>query len=145
MGGKVTMSIISEHQVGKIGDDWKYTVSAKVFNEGLKGSGSIDIKKHTLGNDVTQEPPGPPAPVEMPAGDGGGELMIRITLNATEVDFFKSDSGENTIDYRMHCPAPGEGPLEHEVDVSVGVRESPGFVENASVLTIKLKFVAECD
>ena len=43
MGCKVTMSLVSERQDGPIGDDWKYEVEAKVFNEGLKGKGTISV------------------------------------------------------------------------------------------------------
>ena len=71
-------------------------------------------------------------------------MLLRIHLFATEVDFLKSDSGEHTIDFRIQSPAEGADPVTAETEISAGVRESPGFVENAAVLTIKLRFVASC-
>ena len=41
MAFKVTISVLSESQEGDIGDDWKFDLAVKVFNEGLKGEGHI--------------------------------------------------------------------------------------------------------
>ena len=60
MACKVNMSLLTESQEGNIGSDWKYTVEAKVFNEGLKGTGSISVAKHILKSGTTQEPPTAP-------------------------------------------------------------------------------------
>jgi hypothetical protein len=136
------MTLLTESQQGNIGDDWKYDLEAKVFNEGLKGTGNIKIKKHTLSSGATQAPPGPPAPVEIPAGEGGKELMVRLTLHATEVDFFKSDSGETQINFHMPSPSPGSAPIVRETEVSVGVRESPGLMDETAVLTLALRLEA---
>ena len=62
MEGKVTFSILEEGHTGPIGDDWKYWVEAKVFNQGLKGEGKISVAKHKLPSGTVQQPPGPPAP-----------------------------------------------------------------------------------
>ncbi len=145
MACTVTMTLLTESQQGNIGDDWKYDLEAKVFNQGLKGTGTIKVKKHTLSSGATQEPPGPPAPVSVPAGDGGSELMVRLTLFATEVDFFKSDSGETQINFHMPAPSEGAAPITRETEISVGVRESPGIMDETAVLTLKLKLVASCD
>jgi hypothetical protein len=145
MGSKLTMTLVSESQEGKIGDDWKYTLHTKVYNEGLKGEGSINIKKHTLGSGQTQEPPGPPDPLVMEAGIAGSTLNIEINLKATEVDFFKSDSGEHSIKVAMNTPESGAEPVRVDTDISVGVQESPGFVDQTAVLTLKLKLVATSD
>lgn len=145
MACKVTITLLTESQQGNIGDDWKYTIEAKVFNQGLKGTGTISVKKHKLSSGATQEPPGPPAPIDVPAGDGGAELMIRLTLMATEVDLFKSDSGETQINFHMPAPSPGSAPITRETDISVGVRETPGLMDETAVLTLKLKLVASCD
>jgi len=48
MAFKVTISVLSESQEGDIGDDWKFELNAKVFNEGLAGEGVIKVKKHNL-------------------------------------------------------------------------------------------------
>lgn len=145
MACKVTMTLLSESQQGNIGDDWKYSVEAKVFNQGLKGTATIKVPKHKLSSGATQEPPGPPQPVDIPAGDGGGELMIRLTLVATEVDFLKSDSGETQVNFHMPAPSPGTAPITRETSLSVGVRESPGLMDETAVLTLQLKLVASCD
>ncbi|NIP18186.1 MAG: hypothetical protein GWM87_08545 [Xanthomonadales bacterium] len=145
MACKVTFSILSEGQQGNIGDDWKYSIEAKVFNQGLKGKGSIEVPKHTLGSGMTQEPPGPPAPIEIDAGEGGAELMVRLTLKATEVDLFKSDCGEVQVNFHMPSPAPGEAPITKDTEVSVGVRESPGLMDETAVFTLKVRLVARCD
>jgi hypothetical protein len=145
MACKVTLTLLTESQQGNIGDDWKYDLEAKVFNEGLKGTGNIKIKKHTLSSGATQEPPGPPAPVEIPAGEGGTELMVRLTLHATEVDFFKSDSGETQVNFHMPAPSAGSAPIVRETEVSVGVRESPGLMDETAVLTLALRLEASCD
>lgn len=49
--------------VQKSGLYFLYAIEAKVFNRGLKGQGTIKVKKHVLPAGVTQEPPGPPDPV----------------------------------------------------------------------------------
>lgn len=145
MACRLIMTLLTESQQGNIGDDWKYDLEAKVFSEGLKGTGTIRVKKHTLASGATQEPPGPPAPVEIPAGSGGVELMIRLTLIATEVDFFKSDTGETQVNFHMPAPSPGTPPIVRETEVSVGVRESPGLIDETAVLTLKLRLEAHCD
>lgn len=145
MACKVTITLLTESQQGNIGDDWKYNLEAKVFNEGLKGTGNIKVKKHNLSSGDTQEPPGPPAPIELPAGNAGAELMIRLTLFATEVDFLKSDSGETQINFHMPSPSDGSAPIVRETEVSVGVRESPGLMDETAVLTLKLRLEASSD
>ena len=145
MGSKLTLTLVSESQEGKIGDDWKYTLHAKVYNGGLKGEGEILIKKHTLGSGDTQEPPGPPAPLAMDAGSPGSVLNIELNLKATEVDFFKSDTGEHSIKIAMNTPEPGAEPIRVDSEISVGVQESPGFVDQTAVLTLKLLLVSTSD
>jgi len=143
MGFKVTISILSESQEGDIGDDWKFNLSAKVFNEGLKGEGVIKVKKHNLPAGVIQDPPGPPDPLVLDGGDAEGDILIRLKLLATEVDLFQNDSGE--VESDLACPAPtaGDRITAHQTELSVGVRESPGFLNQVSVFTLKLRVVIE--
>ena len=143
MGCTVTMSLITERQDGPIGDDWRYVVEAKVFNEGLKGKGSIKVPEHQLPPGVTQEPPGPPEPVQMDAGDGG-DVLIRLQVDATEVDMFINDRGSASVDVTMPTPKPGEAPLTKDIEVSVGVVESPGISGETSVFRVLVRFVAAC-
>lgn len=144
MGCRVTMSLVSERQDGPIGDDWKYEIEAKVFNEGLKGKGQISVPKHTLSSGVTQEPHGAPEPVTMEAGECGGKVLLRVLVKATEVDTFISDKGQTSLDIPLNCPGPGETELTKETEISVGVRESPGISGETSIFRVVLRFTAQC-
>lgn len=144
MEGKVTFSVLTESHEGRIGDDWRYWVEAKVFNQGLQGQGKIEVKKHDLPSGVTQAPPGPPAPIEMPAGDYNNQLKIKLTLEATEVDLFRNDVGKTDIDLHLDCPKPGEDPRVFEKEVSVGVVESPGITGETSIITLMIRLVLSC-
>ena len=144
MEGKLTFSILQECHEGPIGEDWRYWIEAKVFNQGLKGQGTIKVKKHVLPSGTVQQPPGPPAPIEIPVGDGGLPVKIRLTLEATEVDLFRNDVGKTDIDVTLQCPAPGERPLVHEKEVSVAVVESPAITGETSIITIKVMLILSC-
>jgi hypothetical protein len=145
MAGTVQLELLTESQEGNIGNDWRYSLEAKVFNEGLKGTGTISVPKHDLNSGDTQVPPGPPAPVTIPAGDGGASLLVRLKLDATEVDFFKSDSGTNTINVTLACPGEGGEAEVQETDIAVGVRESPGLVDETAVFTLRIRLTATCE
>jgi hypothetical protein len=144
MEGKVIFSVLTENHVGPIGEDWRYWIEAKVFNLGLKGQGIIKVPKHSLPSGTTQQPPGPPEAIELPAGDCSNELKIKLTLEATEVDLFKNDVGKTDIDLTLKCPKPGETSLVHDHEVSVGVVESPGITGETSIVTllVRLELVA---
>lgn len=144
MGGKVTMSLVTERQDGPIGDDWRYVVEAKVFNEGLKGKGTIKVPKHTLSSGVTQEPPGPPESLVMESGNCGDNILVRIKVDATEVDWLIHDKGSASMDVTMKCPGEGAAPVTKEAEISVGVRESPGLSGETSVFRLLIRLVAEC-
>jgi len=145
MPSKVTFSLLSERQDGQIGDDWMYEVEAKVFNEGLKGKGSIKVPKHNLASGMTMEPHGSPAPIELPAGEGGGELKIWLKLNATEVDTFRNDRGESQLNFSMFCPRDGENPIAVEKEISCGVTETPVVKGNTATFTARVRLVASAD
>lgn len=145
MAAKVVFSILQENHEGPIGDDWRYWVEAKVFNQGLKGTGKIEVKKHSLPSGTTQEPPGPPAPLELPAGECGHKVQVKLTLQATEVDLFRNDVGKVDIDTRLECPGPGEEPLVHDGKISVGVVESPGMTGETSIITLSYRLLLSCD
>ena len=145
MAAKVTFSILQESHEGPIGDDWRYWVEAKVFNQGLKGEGKISVKKHSLPTGATQEPYGSPEPIELPAGECSGNVKIKLTFEATEVDLFRNDVGIMDVDISLDCPGPGEAPLVHDHDISVGVIESPGITGVTSIVTLKTRLVLACD
>jgi len=144
MEGRVTFSVLTESHEGPIGEDWRYWIEAKVFNQGLQGTGTITVKKHSLPSGTTQEPPGPPAPVEMSAGDYTHQLKIKLTLEATEVDLFKNDVGKTDIDLYLDCPKPGEDPRVFDKEISVGVVESPGITGETSIITLKVRLILNC-
>ena len=144
MEGKVIFSILTENHEGPIGEDWRYWVEVKVFNQGLKGQGTIKIPKHNLPSGTTREPPGPPAPLELPAGDHENPLKIKLTFEATEVDLFRNDVGKTDIDLHLKCPKAGEKPKVHEQEISVGVVESPGITGETSIVTLRIRLELLC-
>jgi hypothetical protein len=145
MAAKVVFTILQESHEGPIGDDWRYWVEAKVFNQGLKGEGKVTVKKHSLPTGTTQEPPGPPAPLELPAGECGQRVKVKLTLEATEVDLFRNDVGITDIDTYLDCPGPGQPPLVRDGEISVGVIESPGITGETSIITLQVRLVLSCD
>ena len=144
MACKLTMTLRGERQDGPIGDDWRYTVETKIFNQGLTDKGLIKVKKHTLSSGVTQEPPGPPEPLELNAGECGDDILVRLQVNATEVDWLIHDKGSGTLDVNMKCPGAGEMAIKKDIEISVGVRESPGLSGETSVFRSYIRLVAEC-
>ncbi len=145
MAAKVTFTILKEGHEGPIGDDWRYWVEAKVFNQGLKGEGKIVVKKHSLPTGTNQVPPGPPAPLELPAGECGQRVKVKLTLEATEVDLFRNDVGKTDIDLYLDCPKPGEKSRVYDKEISVGVVESPGITGETSIVTLQIRLVLSCD
>ncbi len=134
----LTLSVLSENQEGDIGNDWKYTLSAKVYSGALTGQGAVEVAKHTLTSGTTQTPPGPPAAAVIAAGDAGADLKIELRLAAAEVDLLHNDTGEKAVDIRLTNPAAGASALVEEREISVGVTEAPSGIGNA-VLTLKIR------
>jgi len=145
MAGKVTFSLVSEGQEGKIGDDWKYAVEIKIFNQGLKGKGTINVAKHQLSSGVTMEPYGAPDALVLDAGEVGSELKISLKLIAIEVDLFRNDTGEFDLNFTMACPGPGETPITLEKEISCGVTEKPVVADNTAIFTVVVRLVASSD
>lgn len=141
MEGKITISVLSESHEGNAGNDWRYLLEAKAFNRGLKGQGVIEVAKHNLPSGTTQEPPGPPAPAVISAGDPNSEIKLKLRLEATEVDLFRNDVGLTDIDLYLSCPGPGRPPLVMEREISVGVSDSG----RDSIVTLKIKLVLGCE
>ena len=145
MAGKLTVSVVSERQDGKIGDDWKYDLEVKVFNEGLKGKGKIRVPKHNLTDGVTVEPHGNPDPLVLNAGEPGSELKIWMKLVATEVDLFQNDQGESDLNFTMPCPNAGDSPIVFEKEISCGVTEKPVVADNTAIFKLEVKLVTSAD
>ncbi|MCF6264694.1 MAG: hypothetical protein L3J24_14060 [Xanthomonadales bacterium] len=145
MQGIITFSIVEESHTGTIGDDWKYMVEAKVYNEGLKGEAIISIPEHTFPGDTIQSPPGPDQSIKIPAGDCGKPVKIKIFAEATEVDIFKNDVGKKNIDLSLQCPGISDEPLTVEHEIQIGVVETPNSINKTSLFTIKVRFVLSCE
>lgn len=142
---RLVMTLLSENQEGECGEDWKYDVEVKVFNEGLKGSGKISVPRHNLPVHATEPPFGNPEPEVVYSGDCLTELLIRLHLTATEVDLFVNDVGHASMEFKMECPGPSVKTVTKEVDITAGVREAPVILNKDAVFTVGVRFELICD
>ncbi len=142
MPSRITMSVLSERQEGDVGDDWKYTLHAKIYSGALQGQDTIEVPKHTLESGKVQDPPGPPAAVVIAAGEAGAEINVNLKLVASEVDLLKDDTGEKSISFSMTCPEAGGEPVIDEREISAGVTEAPTGLGSA-VFRLNLRLVLE--
>lgn len=140
---RLIMTLVSEGQDGNLGEDWKYDLGVKVFSDGLKNEATVEVPKHRLVSGHVEQPHGSPAAVELYEGEAGEELLLRFHLVATEVDLFINDVGSVSKDLQLQLPAPGEPALSRELDLSAGVRESPGIRNLNSVFTLRIRLAVE--
>ena len=144
MVSTLTISLLSESQKGTIGNDWKYSLEAKVFSGGLKGKGTISVPKHALDSGKTQTPPGPPQPLEIPAGEPGSEISLDLRLSVAEVDLLRNDTGEKTHSFKLTSPMAGSSPLVEERELTIGVSEEPSGIGNAVFkLAVRLSLASD--
>ena len=143
MSCKVTMTVVSETQEGNIGDDWKYDLEAKVFCEGLQSDTTLSIPRHQLKSGEVQSPFGNPSPLVLFEGECEEELLLRLKLSVTEVDFLISDRGEVSKDIRLEMPCQGKTGYSRDFDIAAGVRESPGIRYKNAVFTLRLRLLVE--
>jgi hypothetical protein len=136
MGCRLTVKLLTEHQEGNIGSDWRYVLDVKAFNQGIAGKGKIKVRKHQLDSGETQEPFGSPEPLVIDVGDCKGELDVTMTLTATEVDLFINDKGTIDKAVSIRIPEVGDPPAKEPVEISVGVRESPGLLNEVAIFTL---------
>jgi len=139
------MTLISEYQEGECGEDWKYQLDVKVFHEGLKGEGQVNVPKHNLVAGVVKQPWGSPEPVIVFAGECLTELLVKMQLTATEVDLFVNDVGKASKEIRIECPGPHGDKVTKEVDIAANVREAPAILNKNSVFTVRVRFTLTCD
>ena len=142
---KLIMTLISEHQVGECGEDWKYKLDAQVFHEGLKGEGKVSVPKHNLVAGVVKEPHGSPEPVLVFKGECLTELLVKLQLTATEVDLFVNDVGKVSKEITIECPGPHGDKVTKEIDIAAAVREAPAILNKNSVFTVRVRFTLTCD
>jgi len=146
MACSLSMTVISEQQVGNCGEDWKYDLDVQVMHEGPAGGGRVSVPKHQLESGVVQEPYGAPEPQVIYSGECLTELLLRIKLTATEVDLFINDVGRLNKDLVIPCPGPGSDKVTKDVDLSVEVRETPSFLNSKrAVFTVRLRFMLVCN
>lgn len=144
MNCTLTAALISETQEGDIGEDWKYTLSVKAFEDDLDGAATISVPKHNLPAGVVREPFGSPAPVQVFSGECERGFLVRMTLTATEVDMFINDVGKAEKELRIDCPVAGGGKVTKEIDIAAGVRESPGILPKNAVFTVRVRLTMTC-
>ena len=142
---KLTMMLVSEHQEGECGEDWKYDLDVKVFHEGLKGEGQVSVPKHVLPVGVVREPHGSPQPQVVFTGECLTELLVRMELTATEIDLFVNDVGKASKDITIACPGPHGDKVTKEVDMVAGVKEAPSILNKNAVFTVRVRFSLTCD
>jgi len=131
MACKITITLLSESQEGTIGNDWKYSVEAKIFSGALTGKGTIKVPKHRLDSGKTQAPPGPPEALVLPAGEAGAEIRVALRFKAAEVDLFKNDTAETTASFKLTCPLAGGAAVVEDREISMGVDEEPSGIGHA--------------
>ena len=141
----LTLTLISETQAGEIGEDWKYTLDIKVFNENLIGEATVSVPKHNLPSGVVREPHGSPDPVVLFSGDCAQTMLVRMKLTATEVDMFVNDVGKATKELSIERPGPGTEKVTKEVDIDVKVKESPGIIPKTAVFTARVRLTLTCN
>jgi hypothetical protein len=140
---RLTMALVSEGQVGNLGTDWKYELEAKVFCSGLKSDVNVEVPKHQLESGSVIQPYGAPEPVLLYEGECEQEPLLRLRLVATEVDLFVDDKGSVDKDIPLELPGAGNEPWIREIDLSAGVRESPGIRDLNSVFTLRIRLTLE--
>ena len=131
MACKITISLLSESQKGTIGNDWKYTLEAKIFSGALTGKGKISVPKHTLDSGKTQLPPGPPEALVLPAGEAGEEVLVDLRISVAEVDLLQNDTAEMTSSFKLTSPLAGAAAVVEEREISLGVEEEPSGIGSA--------------
>ena len=137
---KLIMTLISESQKGDCGNDWAYDLEVKVFQDGLKGEGTVSVPKHILKSGEIRKPFGDPAPLELCRGDCESGLQVKMELTATEVDVFVNDVGKASKDITIECPGAGGHPVTREVDLVADVREAPRILNKSAVFTLRVRF-----
>jgi len=144
MACTISVSLLSEHVDGNIGDDWQYSLEVEVFNPESTGTGRLEVENHKLTPGVTQVPANQRT-IVIPAGHCDATAAVKLTLTAAEVDLVFSDSNESTSEISVRCPGEGSRPLTFEREVSVHVEEKPRILGGAATLIVKVSLVAACE
>lgn len=142
----VTVSVISESVTGDIGDDWEYKISgASVGDDGLPQVGHVNMPEHEIEPDASPKPPPEAKGFTVNAGECGGATQVTLTVTAKEVDWLIPDTAPpNVVTITINCPGPGAPRVTQVKDVTLTVKEKPGFLGGRAQLHLKLSIVAEC-
>jgi hypothetical protein len=148
MPSKLSYWIEEETVTGDVGDDWSYSLIARVYNPTLLGAGELRQPEHRLQSGSSHPPPNRKK-VELPAGECGSSPSVLLVLSATETDWLFDDTATNQMVIVLQCPGLGEPPIVREVDIAVRVAESPRIVaffkgHSTANLTIKVKLEVAC-
>lgn len=141
---KITFSILSEGLTGDIGDDWEYTVTARVFTPALTSVGTITIDEHRLEPGITQQPPGGVQGITLRGGLCGETPRVELTVKAREIDWLFDDDGSHQISVELPCPGPAAPSVTLEPEIAVRVRETPKLLGGSATIRIKVRLVATC-
>ncbi len=144
MASQITIQLLTETQEGTIGNDWKYALEAKIFSGRILGEGTVKVPKHTLESGERREPPGPPEPLVLPAGEPGGKIRVELWLAAEEVDLIQNDKGDVKTTVKLSCPASGGRPVIEERELSVGITEQPAGIGTA-IFKLAYRMTVESD
>jgi hypothetical protein len=144
MGCKITVSLLSEFVDGDIGDDWQYSLGARVVDPAPGGEGRIDVPRHKLEAGTTRELVDGPS-TTFDAGPCGADIGVELTLAAAEVDWIFSDTGEDSATLEIRCPEPGGEPVVREREVSTYVEEKPRVLGGSANFVVKVRVTAHCD
>jgi hypothetical protein len=140
--------VAEETVTGDIGNDWSYSLVARVYNPTLMGAGEIRQPEHRLEAGSSSPPPNRKR-IELPGGDSGSSPAVLLILTATEVDWLMDDTATNQMVVVVNCPPPGAPPLVREIDIAVRVAESSRIVaffkgHTSANLTVKVKLEVAC-
>jgi hypothetical protein len=139
MNCKLMMTVISEHQQGECGSDWKYDLTARVTGGAPDGQACISVPKHTLEPGEVRAPFGNPESRQICAGPCEARVRVTVDLQATEVDLFVDDVGHASCDVLIERPHPGCA-ISKEVDLAAEVFEAPAILKKRSVFTVRIRF-----
>jgi hypothetical protein len=139
----ITLSLLSESLTGNIGEDWEYSVEARVFNPELTGTGVVNVPEHKLSPGATQPIPESIESIVLPAGPCNTGPVVELILQAREIDWLIDDNGSNLIRVPVECPGPGGPSSIIEPEISVRVREVPSIRGRFASLRVRVRLVAE--
>lgn len=147
MGCSVRMRVVEESLNGDIGDDWEYSVEAKVYNPASAttpvSEGTMRVPRHKISPGSSQVPPDGTGSLTLDAGPCGTAARVDLTFTATELDLIADDTETDSRGLTVACPGAGEAPHKAVYRPRLTVRESGG--DGIAALTLTLEVESTCD